>query len=249
MSDPRSVVQAFERQPSLPSGEGERFAGFAVMAAPFRSGHLLALRRFPASSLGRGYTSIWHRAPDGAWTFWADAPALRSCARYFGSALDSAEERAIDLQWTGAASFEVRVPSERFEWRLQLGTSPEVRAVNKLAALVPDALWRSETALGVMSRVAGFLLQAGRLQLTGQTPNGQHFLANPMQMWTVDSYTARLGDEDFGPPGPLPEQAHLGDLWIPQRALFTVARSFLETTDFQRHHVRTQSSAALLTPT
>ena len=50
----------------------------------FASGHVLALRCFPASSIGPGYTSLWHRDPDGRWTFYATVPPAQSCARYFG---------------------------------------------------------------------------------------------------------------------------------------------------------------------
>ena len=46
----------------LPSGGEERFAGYGVMGLPFASGHVLAMRRFPASSIGPGYSSVWHLA-------------------------------------------------------------------------------------------------------------------------------------------------------------------------------------------
>jgi hypothetical protein len=46
--EPRHLIQRIEETASLPSGSGERFAGYAVIGLPFRSGHVLALRRFPA---------------------------------------------------------------------------------------------------------------------------------------------------------------------------------------------------------
>ncbi len=70
---PRSQIERLESAPQLPDGADERFSGYGVMGLPFRSGHVLALRRFPASSIGPGYTSVWHRDPDGAWTFFATA--------------------------------------------------------------------------------------------------------------------------------------------------------------------------------
>lgn len=68
-------------------GSSERFAGSAVIGLPFHSGHVLALRWFPASSLGHGYTSIWHRDPGRKWTFYSVAPE-QSCSRYFGSEIE-----------------------------------------------------------------------------------------------------------------------------------------------------------------
>lgn len=47
-----TLTAEIELRPELPSGGDERFAGFGVMGLPFASGHVLAMRRFPASSIG-----------------------------------------------------------------------------------------------------------------------------------------------------------------------------------------------------
>ncbi len=70
MAEPKELVEKLEQGAQLPSGNQERFAGYGVMGVPFTSGHLLAMRRFPASSLGEGYTSVWHHDPQRRrWTF------------------------------------------------------------------------------------------------------------------------------------------------------------------------------------
>ena len=51
------------------------------MGLPFRSGHILGLRRFPASSVGPGYRTVWHRAPSGRGTVYQDQPAQLACIR------------------------------------------------------------------------------------------------------------------------------------------------------------------------
>src|SRR3990172_1211308 len=95
--EPRDCAERIERAPELPRGDGERFGGYGVMGAPFCSGHVLAMRRFTASSVGAGYTSVWHRDPGGAWTFYADVDPLEACTRYFvggGSGVDGRDARA-----------------------------------------------------------------------------------------------------------------------------------------------------------
>ena len=47
----REIIRDIEESVSLPAGRGERFAGYAVIGLPFRSGDVLAMRRFPASSI------------------------------------------------------------------------------------------------------------------------------------------------------------------------------------------------------
>jgi len=93
MAEPKELVDRLEQGAELPSGNEERFAGYGVMGVPFTSGDLLAMRRFPASSLGQGYTSVWHRDPQGRWTFYSDVPPQLACSRYFGSAISEAVMR------------------------------------------------------------------------------------------------------------------------------------------------------------
>jgi hypothetical protein len=52
MTSLSTLASEIEWAPELPSGGEERFTGFGVMGIPFASGHVLALRRFAASSIG-----------------------------------------------------------------------------------------------------------------------------------------------------------------------------------------------------
>src|SRR5262245_23933612 len=106
---PREIVQSIERMPLLPGGKGDRFGGYAVMGLPLRSGHVLALRRFPASSLGPGYTSVWHRSPAGEWTFYSTIRPDQSCSRYFGGEIKRNVVAPMDIVWTGPATFRVTI--------------------------------------------------------------------------------------------------------------------------------------------
>src|SRR4030095_6022371 len=105
--EPRELIQHIEETASLPSGSGERFAGYAVIGLPFRSGHVLAMRRFPASSLGPGYTSVWHRAPVGHLTVYSTAAPELSCSRYFGSQVEENVHAQIRIEWGGPDKFRV----------------------------------------------------------------------------------------------------------------------------------------------
>jgi hypothetical protein len=233
--EPRDYAERVERAPELPRGEGERFGGYGVMGAPFASGHVLAMRRFPASSVGAGYTSVWHRDPDGGWTFYADVEPLQACTRYFGDGVRQAIECAIDVAWPAPRVMRVGVPSAGLAWEIELGSTAATRALNAMARVMPDRLWKDRRVLSMMAAVAGPMLGAGRLGVHGHAPNGQTFIANPMVMWTIARNEARIGDVNLGPQGRLAVQARLGDFWIPQRGLFVVGRAFFETFDPARH--------------
>ena len=58
------IVQMLECSQTVPGGRDECFNGYGVMGVPFASGDLLALRRFPKTSIGDMYTPVWHRRPD-----------------------------------------------------------------------------------------------------------------------------------------------------------------------------------------
>lgn len=247
-AEPAAIIARIESHPALPAGPEERFSGYGVMAAPFRSGHILAMRRFPASSLGHGYTSVWHRDPDGLWTFWSNRPPLEACPRYFGGAIARAVETRIDVRWAGPRQLVIRVADAGLHWEMDLETTRATRLMNTLAGALPDRAWHNTAVLRAMGRMAGPLLHAGHLALTGRTPNGQWFAANPMLVWTLSRSVAELEGRDLGEPGPVPDQARLGDFWIPQRGLFAIGRAFFEPADPARHHLVAQSSESPVSP-
>jgi hypothetical protein len=210
----------------LPVGTDDRFAGYGVMGLPFASGHVLAMRRFTASSVGPAYTSVWHRQPDGRWAFWSDQADEHSCARYFSAALAETRRVAIELSWPEDATLRVGVPEVGLEWTARLSTTAVTRALNAVGGLMPDRAWRSPIVLRAMGPVAGRALGAGRVSMVGTAPNGQAFVANPRRLWVIDESNARLGDEALGPVGALEVPASLGDFVIPQRGVFAIGRAF-----------------------
>jgi hypothetical protein len=134
-------VDTLEQGAELPSGNDERFVGYGVMGVPFTSGHLLAMRRFPATSLGEGYTSVWHRDPQRRWTFYTDVPPRLACPRYFGSAITEAVVRDIEIAWRGPQDFPVSIEDDPgLDWRLSLMETPATRLMNAMGGVLPDAL-------------------------------------------------------------------------------------------------------------
>lgn len=208
-----------------PAGGGERFAGYGVMGLPFAGGHVLAMRRFTASSIGPAYTSIWHRDPGGRWEFWQDQPDDRACSRYFSAALADTRHVAIGLEWPGEATLRLTIPEFDFQWTATMASSPVTRLLNAVGSVLPERAWTNHSVLSVMGAVAGAALRAGRVSLYGRVPNGQRFVANPLKTWLVVDANARLAGQEFGPIGHLGEQARLADFWIPQRGIFALGRA------------------------
>jgi hypothetical protein len=226
LREPAAIVQDLERRADVPPGSEDRFFGYGVMGLPFRSGHVLGLRRFPASSIGPGYRSVWHRDPDGRWTFYQDQPDDLACTRYFAAEVDEVRRGSIDIDWTGPRRFEVRTGDGDLEWMVEVGSTPVTQVLNRLGPLLPFRAWRSRAVLSAMSRVAGLALRAGRVRLTGSAPNGQRFVANPLAIWVAAGSRATVGGVDLGEMGPAPEQAYLRDFAVPQRGVFVVGRVF-----------------------
>jgi hypothetical protein len=225
---PREIIRNIENHSSLPHGPGDRFTGYVVIGLPFRTGHVLALRRFPASSVGPGYTSVWHRSPTGDWTFYSNVSPELGCSRYFSDAVTRDVVTRIDIQWKTPWHFCVAIGT-RFRWDIELAESTASRALNGCARLVPDRWWQAKLVLKAMGLSARLILGTGPMNLAGLTPNGQQFMANPQRIWLIDQSSACMDGEDFGLPGRLDRQAHLNEFLIPQRGLFAVARAFLET--------------------
>lgn len=224
----KARVEALERHPVLPPGVQERFTGYGVIALPFASGHVLALRRYPASSIGRAYTAVWMRAPAGAWTFFSDASPEQSCARYASSVLEHTITTPIRLWWSAPRVLHVEIPAVSFAWRVDLTSTVSTRLLGAVVRLVPNAAWERVPVLRLAERVAGWLLARGRLALHGQMPNGHRFRVVPRHLLSITSSRAILGGRDFGDVRPLPAQARLGDLWLPQAGVFAIADAWFE---------------------
>ena len=238
----RDLAEATEARPGPLPGANERLSGYGVMGLPFASGHYLALRRFPANPFGAPYTSVWHRDPAGSWTFTSTAAPEASCPRFFGAAVDTVVRAPITLDWSGPAHLDVTAGPLR--WSMELTTTPATAAMTAMARMMPAGAWESRALLAAMSRCVRPVLSAGRIRLVGSVPNGQWFEAAPRVLFAVARSTASLDGIDLGPLGPLPRQTHLGDFWLPQRGLFMVGGTVLETFDPARHHATRREAPA-----
>lgn len=224
---PAEFANAVEERPILPPGNAERVSGYGVMGLPFRSGHVLGLRRWTASSVGDRFTSIWHRDPAGSWSFYESVDCDVACSRYFGADVERARVVPINIDWESDNQFRVSTADGAVDWRIAVGSSPVTRLISGLGSRMPLALWRSRPMLLAMGATAGRMLGVGKVQLTGTTSNGQHFDANPLRIWRVTQSQATVEDEDLGPIGSLPEQAHMADFYFPQEGIFAMGRVFI----------------------
>jgi hypothetical protein len=244
LAEPRDIAELTEIDPELPPGPGERFSGYGVMGLPFESGHVLALRRFAASSPGPGYASVWHRTPSGRWTFWSDVPPESSCCRFFGRAVDYVAVAPIRIHWSGPRNFRVIVGDGILDWSVALRASPATVLMTALSAALPERAWQSPAALRAMGRIASPLFDLGRVTLAGQAPNGQQFRAAPRLVWLISQSEATLAGVPFGSPRPLEEQTWLGAFAIPQRGLFVIGSAVFEEFDPGRHVAATTRQTA-----
>jgi hypothetical protein len=237
-TDARDVVSELEAGATLADvRDREQFHGYAVVGVPFRSGHILAMRRFPVSSVGPGYTSVWHRDPAGRWVIYQDQEPRYTCPRAFGPQIDDAPTVPIAVEWMDSDRFAIDIVTEgtRLHWEIRLSENAVTRALNAAASILPRFLRHRPVPLAVIGRAAGSLLRAGRVRLTGTVPSRQDFFADLRRIWLIEGSTAVIDGVDLGEPGPLSEQAHLADFWLPQRGLFAIGGSFFELYDPARH--------------
>jgi hypothetical protein len=231
---PRDVVGSQTSERAARAGR-ESFSGYGVMGLPFSSGHVLGLRSWATSSIGPPYLSVWHRDPAGRWDFWSTAAPDLSCTRYTGELSDETSQSKITVEWPHPFRLVVRSDAPELEWVVTLGTSIVTRALGAVARLLPDAVVAHDGVLRMMGPVAGRLLGAGPLAMTGRMPNGQSFHLLPSYVWPVVESSARLHGEDLGVPAPLPEQATIGDFRIPQRGILAAGTIDFEPFDAARH--------------
>jgi hypothetical protein len=202
---------------------------------PFASGDLLCLRRFPASSFGPGYASVWHRSAEGQWTVYTSIAPEQSCPRFIGAAASRVVETPITVDWTGPAELSVSVPAAELSWRIHIASTPVTRMMNLMMAMMPTALFRSNAVLTMMSLMSTAMLAAGRFRLRGHVPNGQWFQAAPRRVWMVREASATIAGRDLGAQAPLALQAMLGEVPLPQRGVLMMGAFSFEGYAPDRH--------------
>jgi len=191
---------------------------------------VLGLRRWTASSVGDSFTSIWHRDPDGRWTFYESVRCDVACSRYFGADVACAKVVPIDVTWEGPRRLHVRTADAAVDWSVEIGSTPVTRMMSIIGSAMPLAAWRSPAVLKAMGVVAGRALGVGKVKLTGFTSNGQLFDANPLRIWQVTDSHAVVEGTALGPTGPLREQARMADFYFPQHGIFAIGRVFVTPT-------------------
>jgi hypothetical protein len=198
----------------------EVMTGSAVIGVTFASGHVLGLRHWATTSYGPAYTAVWHRDPTGRWQAWSTTPGDHGCSRYIGRALDASNQSSIDVRWLDPDTLAVNVERANLNWTIRLERSFATKALSALLQVLPAWATRNERILRVAGPVAGRILSAGRMNLTGLMPNGQTFRMQPNRIWLIAENVAVLDGADLGSSAPLPEQAALGDFLIPGVPLF-----------------------------
>ena len=231
MNARRTIERLGSRSRGCPEEGLECFHGYGVMGLTFATGNVLALRRWEESSIGPAYTSLWHRDPSGRWEFWSTADPESSCSRYAGAAIDKTVRTPIELTWLDDAHLRVVAPELDFEWDISLAATTVTRMMSFVSRNLPWAVRSHPGFLKLMGPVGGRLLGVGRFNMTGRMPNRQLFVAAPKAIWIVKRSSARLGDVDLGPLGPLPKQAGLGDFLIPQRGVIAAGSAYFEELD------------------
>ena len=234
-SGPAEIIRRASVQALQPHSGRDDVAGFAVIGQPFASGDLLCLRSFPASTFGPGYVSVWHRSPEGRWTVYTSVAPRQSCPRFIGAAVSSVVETPIEVDWTGPFDLSVRVPAGELDWNMRIADTPVTRMMNVMMAMMPEALFRSNFVLSIMSLMSTAMLNAGRFRLCGHVPNRQWFQAGPRRVWVIAEAKATIAGRDLGPPAPLAAQAMLGEVPLPQRGVVMMGAFSFEAYSPQRH--------------
>lgn len=179
-TSPREAALAAQWNPVLWPGTDERFTGYGVMGLPFRSGHYLAMRHMPASSIGPEHQTVWHCGPDGTWTFITDTGPQQRYARYFASN-DSAQTVQLDIEcsWDGSHSLRVVIVPDVLDCRIELAPTPATVLTAAIGRRLKSSTWRSKTFQRAIGAVTPYVLRAGRVGLDGTAPNGQRSTSAP----------------------------------------------------------------------
>ena len=93
--------------------------------------------------------------------------------------------------WEGPWSVRIGIPG-RLDWQVDIGDSVAARLLTAVGTRLPERAWTNPTISALMGRVAGPILSAGRLRLSGTLSNGQRYMIAPTRVWMVADSRAVL---------------------------------------------------------
>lgn len=225
-----------------PWGGHEHVRGYAVMALPFSSGHVLGLRVWPENDFAP-YVSVWHRTPGGDWSMFSDGPLLEAtCSRYWGPAIEKAQLARIDLVWTGPNELRVEMQEPSLVWRVSMAAPPFLRVMNAVSGSLPLWSWKPVPMLRMRQWMARRLLGMGDIRLSFDTPGGQDAVIMPERIFFIDASKAVLDGQDLGEPVRLAENPTIGGIPMPARPTFAIGQAHMRIRDHEEYR-RTRANA------
>lgn len=218
-------LSELEFGPATSDWEGfEVNRGYAVMALPMSSGHVLGLRVFPRTDFG-GYLSVWHRDPDRGWAQYVDrGPVEAGCPRVWGPALAHAAHASIRVEWTGPMQLEVTMDQPRLDWVLQMERTLPLALLNAVHRRFPRWTWRSSLLVRMRERALR-ALGLGPVALTGTLPVGEQLIAVLQRMYWIGRSRALLDGEDLGEPVVLRTCPTIGGWPLPRRGVLAAGEA------------------------
>ena len=246
---PGKAARLSAQLPDLPAVRGrapwpghEYVRGWGVIALPFDSGHVLALRVFPENDFGP-YRTVWHRDPAGRWSIHVDGPRLdTACPRYYGPACHFTGYAQIGLTWQSPATLRVTMDAPALEWTLTATSTRLLDVLNTMSAAMPLATWRLPSLVRAREHLAS-ALGLGQLRLAGTMPSGHTGTLMPARMYYIDDAQATLDGADLGRPARLQANPTIGEVTLSARGILATGQAMWQILD-PAEYERTRSLTA-----
>ena len=216
----------------------EQYRGYGVMALPFDTGHVLALRVMPENDYVP-FEAVWHRTPDGRWSMYVDAPHHEElCPRLFGPSLERFGPADISVSRPDRSTLEVRMERPRLHWTIHVRDTLFTRLVNCVLPRIPGFLFGRRPILALVRTAARTMLGLGEMDLAGELPGGQRVAVRPRRIRLVSDSRAVLEGLDLGRPTVAEESPRTGSFRWPARGVLADGEIRVAVDDPTAHRRR-----------
>ncbi|MGH3149022.1 MAG: hypothetical protein ACRDTR_24845, partial [Rubrobacter sp.] len=225
-----------------PWPDHEHVRGFAVMALPLSSGHVLGLRVWPESDFAP-FVSVWHRTPEGHWSIFNDGPLLEAtCSRYWGPVLRESRLARIHLSWTGPNELRVQMEDPHLVWTMSMAAPPFLRVMNAVSGSLPLWSWKPAPLLWMRQWMARRLLGMGDIRLSFEMPSGQDTTIMPERIFFIEASKPVLDGRDLREPVRLAENPTIGGIPLPARPTFAIGQAHMRIEDHEEYRLTRENA-------
>lgn len=230
MTSSAPATSSGDHEPEQRIGTLDAFTGSFIPGVCFESGYCIWLLEFTSTPPPlETYTELWVITPDDERVLYTDpGGAAEEVIKYHD--FDRTEEATIN-SYTSPNQVSMTMEAgdgTSLELSASVNQTPEVRVLNTIIALTPQAILQSPVGTTISTNSLNHLLDTNGMKVAGETETGRRYRLAADRIYKLSDATATLDAQDLGSLRSPDRPIEFGDAKTTAEALYIPGTLHLE---------------------